>query len=1451
MANCFSRVEFVKRSLGKNACLKSSYISRGRVDFEGTKFQEKQVFNFSHMEKPVFADVLLPEHASKELKDPEKLWNLCEAFENRKDSQPAFEMVLALPDDKIITVEDRKHLLLTFVEQHFIKEGFAAEVAIHQPHNRGEKDHNWHAHVLVTGRKIDETGNTLESTKPREFFSRLSNTKWYLKWTQHQNEYFQEKGLSLRVDPIGVIPEKHLGPVRMRGKAMSLVVENESLKELNQIKCSDPRVVLEKIIETKSVFVPKDVDDFLHRNVSPEKVSQVRKEFWKLPEIVELLDPQTAKKTHKYTTREVVKEEEQLLRIADRIESKDRISSPGKIDPFLTNLSDEQKKAFSSLIEGQRLVCIDGHAGTGKSYLLSSLKEYYQSQNLNVRALGPDNATAKVLQSKGFKNSQNIYKFLFTLKHGKIKPSKSNEVWIVDESSKLGNQPLLEFLKFADKYNAQVVFSGSASQLGSVSRGGFFEVFCNRYGSQTLKEIQRQNTQEQRAMALNFAEGKAWSGLNTLLANQSVHWNQTKEESFGKLIQEWAEDAKFFPTSSRLILARSNADVKILNEMAREIRRQTGELGEKEYSCETSLGKVFVSQGDLLEFRANDSNLGITNGTVGTLTHAAEEKFTVSIENPLGKQKIISFNPQEFSSYQLGYASTVFRSQGETVDRAYVAYSPGYTKKELYVAMTRHAKDVALFVDKERVPTIARLKYFLGKQQKEHTTLDFLTEDKIDTLAQKQENDQKIEHLLSSHSLTDRMKGRGLSLFGNLKNSLEGFRTTYSDRLPNTQFFNPNIPEPAKGSVVEFSREDLDPTETTNIPEPKSITPDRGENQRDSLFTQYQESCNRASTFRLVALSESESQGKPVEQVPHFKIWQQVCGERNKKAFDFLSANSNETLSNLLGEKKLTILKEHVERHLEFLEKSREIPITKKEIEQKLNDNIDVLLYRLFPDGPTRKECSRLRFGRKGSLCVTVSGSKQGTYFNFEEDRGGGLIELISERNNLTRQEAFDWAKDFLKISETIKVPKSYQIHHLRQEIKEGNWVSQKPPSTVQQYSSPALPPYLKEFEEQARYAYRDKNGDLLFYTLRLSDKNDPSGKAILPLSYGYWKNRPNQNRWALKHYANSDRPLYGLHLLYKNHNKPVLIVEGEKSADAAKQYFPDHVCISWSGGSGAVSKTNWSPLMGKEVLIWPDNDKAGYKASEKISSELRKQGVKSLKVVQENQLAKFPEKWDLADPLPEKLSQNEIKDIAILSKSKAIDPQRLLVEIGAKDYENPLEMAKANEVLWRVYERMEGELSAKHGGRENLIELDILSESAKVLRSKHSIMETLSQEFGIKDKLSERICHQALLQVAQNGKEATKSDLERWKNQIKESKWIGSLEKDLEKSGCDPKTQELAITRTLSQSIQNPRLSEKELKENTHIFVESLKESQKIQRELQKQLDKSLEKSNSLEFSL
>jgi len=148
-----------------------------------------------------------------------------------------------------------------------------------------------------------------------------------------------------------------------------------------------------------------------------------------------------------------------------------------------------------------------------------------------------------------------------------------------------------------------------------------------------------------------------------------------------------------------------------------------------------------------------------------------------------------------------------------------------------------------------------------------------------------------------------------------------------------------------------------------------------------------------------------------------------------------------------------------------------------------------------------------------------------------------------------------------------------------------------------------------------------------------------------------------------LKGYQDYKKPIYNLSRVIKNTKDLILIVEGEKTADTANKLFSKEgvTCITWCGGASAVSKSDWTHLYGRQVVIWPDNDDAGFKAGEKICSELRKVGVKSLHIVDKEILIKqFPEKWDLADAFPVDRNINHARDLIFNAKEKSLGIDQL-----------------------------------------------------------------------------------------------------------------------------------------------------------------------------------------------
>lgn len=155
-------------------------------------------------------------------------------------------------------------------------------------------------------------------------------------------------------------------------------------------------------------------------------------------------------------------------------------------------------------------------------------------------------------------------------------------------------------------------------------------------------------------------------------------------------------------------------------------------------------------------------------------------------------------------------------------------------------------------------------------------------------------------------------------------------------------------------------------------------------------------------------------------------------------------------------------------------------------------------------------------------------------------------------------------------------------------------------------------------------WRYLSVTGELLQIVCRF----DPPGqkKEVLPLTY--WSNGKTEEwRWKA---LPAPRPLYGLDRLAGLPTAPVLVVEGEKAADAAQRLLGDrYAVITWSGGSSAPHLTDWQPLTGRQVTIWPDADGPGRKAARTIVDQLAKIQVQARIIGPPDGV---PEGWDLAD---------------------------------------------------------------------------------------------------------------------------------------------------------------------------------------------------------------------------
>jgi Ti-type conjugative transfer relaxase TraA len=1410
MAIAFARGEFVKRTGGKNACAKASYIAREKILFKGTKFQEATVYDFKWKVDAVYHEVLLPDHVNEKFKNIAILWNAVEQKETRKDSQVAFELVVALPDDTCITLEDRIQMLREFTIDNFVKKGLAAQINIHPPDAKLEysdesgkmvkKDHNWHGHILVTTRKFKENGLELDDQKARDLQPSVSKGKviqgdqWGKIWANYQNTYFRSKGINLQVDHEGITHQEHLGPVRMRGRAFGLMNQHLETASMNLAEVQNPQKILDAITEYASTFNDEDLDRFLNKHgsgIELERIRELKLEFWQQSKIIPLLEKASGKFSGKFTTDFVIQEEKKIDRIASNLvdQSGFSLSNNNQVIILESKLTQEQKNAFRGILNGSKLSLIEGYAGAGKGYLLASIKDAYENEGFIVRALGPDNATVKVLTEKGFQNGENVPRFLYGIKNNRRPISKGKEIWVVDEVSKLGNRSLLELLKKADLHDAKVILAGCTAQLSSVERGGMFTYLCEKHGAFVLEEIHRQKTALDKSVSMSLAKGELAGAIDKIVEMGGFKWCPDKCSSIENLIQSWAEDTYASPERSSILIAYTNREIRALNEMARMIRKGRGEISSVEYECKTAFGDIFVSENDLIEFRKNDKSIGVSNGLSGILIKASADEFIVRVSDEK-RFRDISFNPKIYNSYQLGYASTNFRSQGRTVDQAYILMNRGMSKEDFYVSMTRHVNRVKVFISKEEISCLSDLKAQLFRSSSKNSTLNYTTEAEI----KRQEQHDQVESLRNSEAISDRLKGNFTHLWGALKSKVTQSVQKFTDTIDSNEYYTFQEAETLrKGDVSKVIPEIIQETKNLNIDKPsivtrilsvekthnsnerilKNILKEGSQQERvnqlsdvdKKLVDKYLDAINRSSSIKTLLDTLSDQSGKPIEAYSEFKEWQHACGERNAAAYELKKGVSKKALEQTFNRKSIDFITNLATRYENSQDNRNErINI----LQDKLVNNIEPVLHSLFPDGPTFKNGTTMRFRSKGSLVVKIKGSKQGSFYDHKNLRGGGILKLIQQEMGCEFIEAVKWGEDLVGNPQFINVPQSKAKI---QKTPENNWISSMPQSESAPSFTALKSKGFSEYREDDRYAYRDLKGKLCFYTIRLVKQDDPTKKVVLPLSYGQWEKGNGRMCWAIKK-PTGPTPIFNGHLLNNNPQNTVVIVEGEKTAKAAQNDLghKGFTVISWMGGVGAINRIDWSPIRDKKVIIWPDNDKPGFDAADNLAKTLKREGVSSLKIVDRDTLEKeFPKKWDLADPLPAGKSLTDVMTLLKSGSEIAIDPSMVISQLnghGLKwNRESYLDKSIAHSYLWRVDERLRESLEQKYAGNQIKIREEIIKETANIIAKTH-LTESTNPSIP-KSEFSRFLAHQIGLYEAREGKTPSESKINELKNAI------------------------------------------------------------------------------------
>lgn len=288
-----------------------------------------------------------------------------------------------------------------------------------------------------------------------------------------------------------------------------------------------------------------------------------------------------------------------------------------------------------------------------------------------------------------------------------------------------------------------------------------------------------------------------------------------------------------------------------------------------------------------------------------------------------------------------------------------------------------------------------------------------------------------------------------------------------------------------------------------------------------------------------------------------------------------------------------------------------------RDVAQMLSGRAEEFCRHFLPAG--KRDGQRWRVGSVyndpgDSMNVELSGPKAGQWYDHAAKDGGDLLEVLVRQGPHTKQQAADIARDWLRV-EPFK--------------PNGNHRPAFDPLTYEHFKLKRCP--------NACWEYRDIDGNLIGWACRFN--HDDGGKDVFPLRW--IDGKPKWLGWAKS--RDERKPIYGIHTLKQRADAPVLIVEGEKTADAAQRLFQDLVVITWQSGASAVADADWetvAPLLaGRKLYLWPDNDPSGIKAM----NYLRTRFSGSLMV----DTSLLPPKWDLADPAPADVDLRALIDAA------------------------------------------------------------------------------------------------------------------------------------------------------------------------------------------------------------
>ena len=699
-----------------------------------------QTHDFTRKSDVVHSEILLPDGGPEWMQDREKLWNAVEKKERRKDAQLAREITISLP--KELTREQNWALAKAFVQQEFVDRGMVADMNFHRGHKGREEQP--HVHIMLSMRAVNAKGF---GQKNRAWNKTQLLESWRENWALACNRELVRQGHDMKIDHrtleaqgIDLEPQSKIGPA-ISSEAMARFAEHQALAKRNGERLlADPTIGLYALTQQQSTFTHQDMARLVNRqSVDSAQFQAVYQAMTAHPELVKLgVDDQGR---DRYTTQTMLTLERELARLADKQGdlAQHRASSVAVHQAMATRtLSDEQQQALRHLTQGKDLACVMGMAGTGKSYLLGAAREAWEQSGYRVQGMTLSGIAADNLAGSAGIESHTVANRLLCWANDRARLT-SRDIVVVDEAGMLGSEQMVGILKAVDHAQAKLVLVGDTEQLQAIAAGAAYRAIAERVGFVELSEIRRQQVAWQRTATQDLARQRTATALLAYDGQGCVHQFATRQVALTSMVERWDEARSQTPEQSQIMLAYTRQDVLSLNLAARTMRQAQGELG-NDYVCETPRGPRHFAVGDRLYFLRNDNDLAVKNGTLGTLEAVNADQLTV---RPDGRDRPVNVPLKDYNALDYGYAATIHKAQGITVDRSYVLASRYLDRHATYVAMSRHRLSAELYYGKDDFPTFGALGRTLSRERTQDMTLDYANSHGVEVPEARQHRDRQ------------------------------------------------------------------------------------------------------------------------------------------------------------------------------------------------------------------------------------------------------------------------------------------------------------------------------------------------------------------------------------------------------------------------------------------------------------------------------------------------------------------------------------------------------------------------------------------------------------------------------------------------------------------------------------------------------------------------------------